>query len=479
MVLACTQPEGFVENTSDCDDSALTYEDLDGDGFGSEVTVACGVLVSGDCDDTMLLFEDLDNDGFGGQEYAACGMMVSDDCDDSDPTVSPAGNEICNTLDDNCNGEIDEGVLSTFYHDADLDGFGDINSIVLACEPAEGYVNNAEDCDDTQLTYIDNDGDSFGGSEWAACGVSNADDCDDNVLTYLDTDGDGFGSTNLDACGVFNFDDCDDANTEINPSVQEICNQLDDNCNIEVDENVLISFYADMDNDGFGDINNTVQACILMPGYVDNGLDCDDGQLLYSDLDSDGFGGQVLDACGVATNSDCIDFDDSVNPGAVELCDNIDQNCNGVIDEGLLLPFYQDADADGYGDINAMIEACAAATGYVSDSTDCNDADAQINPGMAEIADNNIDENCDGQIATLIAESKIEMNIFPNPAALQAVIEKSNGELGNLKVYDVMGNQVLNIMVNASRYTMETADWSNGIYLIEMGTEKYRLTVSH
>jgi hypothetical protein len=265
----------------------------------------------------------------------------------------------------------------------------------------------------------------------------------------------------------------------VNPIAAELCNAMDDNCNLEVDEGVTTSYYSDVDNDGFGNLNNSVESCDPVSGYVLNGFDCDDNALLYTDADSDGFGGQTLDACGVISNSDCLDFDDSVNPGAIELCDNVDQNCNGVIDEGVLLLFYLDADGDGYGDVNAMIEVCSATTGYVSDSTDCNDADAQINPGMVEIADNNIDENCDGQIATVIVESKIEMNIFPNPASHQTVIEKSNGELGNLKVYDVMGNRVLNIMVNASRYTMETADWSNGIYLIEMGAEKYRLTVSH
>ena len=576
MVLACTQPEGFVENTADCDDSAITYEDLDGDGFGSEVTVACGVLASGDCDDTMLLFEDLDNDGFGGQEYAACGMIVSDDCDDSDPTVSPAGNEICNTIDDNCNGEVDEGVLSTFYHDVDLDGFGDVNSVIFACEPTEGYVNNTEDCDDNLLTYSDNDGDSYGGSEWVACGVSNSDDCDDSTILFSDLDGDGFGSLDADACGVAISEDCDDTNAVINPSSLEICNELDDNCNFEVDEFVLNSYYADIDQDGFGNqndvsfscnvplgfvdnyddcddnapmfldndsdgqggtdfvacgiyyggdcddsnalvnssaneicnsiddncntevdegvsttyyadndgdgfgnLNNAIELCTPIAGYVLDASDCDDNILLYLDADFDGYGGLTLAACGVLLNNDCMDSDGAINPGASELCDNADQNCNGLIDEGLLLPFYLDADADGYGDINVMIEACSATAGYVNDGTDCNDTDAQINPGMVEIADNNIDENCDGQILTEMSEINIAVRVFPNPATDKVTFELSHSDIGQLTIYNLMGQKIMSEKVNGGRFVWDVNEMSNGLYLVEFGSTRVHLTVSH
>ncbi len=479
MILACVEPEGFVENTLDCDDQVMTFQDIDGDGFGSEIADACGVLITGDCDDNVLLFEDLDNDGFGGIEYAACGNLVSDDCNDSDPLISPIGLEICNSIDDNCNGEVDEGVLSEYYNDADLDGFGDINVTVYACEPATGYVGNTEDCDDNLLTYADLDFDGFGGSDLVACGVNNSDDCDDSIILYADIDGDGFGSNDMDACGVFNADDCDDFNVTINPSASEFCNGIDDNCNVEIDEGVTTTYYLDADSDGFGDINVTAESCFGIVGYVDNGFDCDDNMLLYTDADSDGYGGQTLDACGVSSNSDCLDFDDSVNPNAVELCDNIDQNCNGIVDEGVLLTFYQDLDQDGYGNLNVSIQGCGIVNGYVADSSDCDDNAAQVNPGMPEIPDNNVDENCDGQIITSISEIDMTYKMYPNPANDYLVVESSQLEIGKLFLYNVTGQEVYSCFVNGKRTSIDLSRIGDGVYFIQIGQEKMRLVVSH
>jgi alpha-tubulin suppressor-like RCC1 family protein len=79
-----------------------------------------------------------------------------------------------------------------------------------------------------------------------------------------------------------------------------------------------------------------------------------------------------------------------------EICDGKDNDCNGLIDDGVLLVFYKDKDGDGYGDANDQTLACTQPSGYVSNSSDCNDNDPDMNPGKTEICDSK-DNNCNGQ----------------------------------------------------------------------------------
>jgi hypothetical protein len=142
----------------------------------------------------------------------------------------------------------------------------------------------------------------------------------------------------------------------------------------------LATYYRDADGDGYGNPNVSTQACSQTVGYV-------------------------------ANNTDSNDANAVVHPGATEVCNGIDDNCSGVVDEGnpggglacgscnqgttlcssgaiicqnadqALTTYYRDADGDGYGNPNVSVQACSQTVGYVTDNTDCNDADAAVHSG--------------------------------------------------------------------------------------------------
>ena len=106
----------------------------------------------------------------------------------------------------------------------------------------------------------------------------------------------------------------------------------------------------------------------------------------FYDQDGDGFN---------PDQGDCDDFDATISPNAVEVCDGIDNNCDGVVDEGVLTNFYQDSDGDGFGG-SITIQSCTQPSGYVVQGGDCDDFDATISPNAVEVCDDGIDNNCDG-----------------------------------------------------------------------------------
>ncbi|MCZ8192154.1 MAG: putative metal-binding motif-containing protein, partial [Microcystis sp. LE19-338.1B] len=243
---------------------------------------------------------------------------------------------------------------TTYYQDADGDGFGNPSVAQTTCSAPVGFVTNNSDCNDNQLRYADADGDGFGSTTLVACGgVVNNTDCNDNQLRYADNDGDSFGSTTFVACGgVLNNTDCDD-------------NQLR---------------YADNDGDGFG--STTFVAC----GGVLNNTDCNDALLTYVDADGDGFGTSTPAPCGATNTTDCNDGNAAVY-------------VNGT--------FYVDADGDGFGASTAapstvcVANVSIAPTGFSVNNGDCNDANASIRPGAVDVCYDGIDNDCNGNIDNL------------------------------------------------------------------------------
>jgi len=101
-------------------------------------------------------------------------------------------------------------------------------------------------------------------------------------------------------------------------------------------------------------------------------------------------------------DGDCNDTNPAINPGATEVCDRVDNDCDGTVDEGLGTTWYRDADRDGYGDPSVSQVACFQPAEYVSDNTDCDDSNWYVNPGRTELCGNSIDDDCDGQIDELL-----------------------------------------------------------------------------
>ena len=109
------------------------------------------------------------------------------------------------------------------------------------------------------------------------------------------------------------------------------------------------------------------------------------------------------DGDGYFNDEDCDDLDGQINPGAVELCDAIDNNCDGQVDEGVLSMFFQDSDGDGFGDPDVTEESCQPSDGFVAVGSDCNDEDDTSFPGAIEVCDEQ-DNDCDGVIDNGVEE---------------------------------------------------------------------------
>lgn len=264
----------------------------------------------------------------------ADGYPLANDCDDDDADVHPFADERCNEADDDCDGDVDEHPTdgSTYYLDADGDGFGNEDYVTVGCEVPSGYT------DDTGLDCDDGDAQSYPGST-EVCGGGD-EDCDgstdevgaaDVQTWYADGDGDGYGDpdTTTDACdvpsgSVADNDDCDDGDTGVFPYAAESCDEVDEDCDGDVGEDALdgLSYYVDADGDGYGDDASSIRSCDAPSGYAADGGDCDDD-------------------------------DASVHPDAEELCDTADQDCDGNPTGALGVP-------DAYSSIQDAIDAASA-----------------------------------------------------------------------------------------------------------------------
>ncbi len=182
----------------------------------------------------------------------------------------------------------------------------------------------------------------------------------------LDADGDGYIAVE------HGGDDCDDAQAAVHPGADETCNDVDDDCDGDADNDPIDgeTFFHDADNDGYPGPLDSIVACGPPPdGYYPQGMVADD----------------------------CDDSNSAIHPGAEEVCDGVDQDCDDQVDEGVTTVVYDDEDGDDYGETSTEHQGCADAPGVTDEPGDCNDDAPEINPGADEICGNDVDENCDDE----------------------------------------------------------------------------------
>ena len=431
-----------VEEGEDCDDldAALgsQLEDADCD----------GTLTEADCDDTDPLLNEVDVDADGTSTCAG-------DCDDADSAVYPTATEVCNGVDDDCDGlldsdddSVDTTDLPSWYRDTDQDGFGSEDDTISQCDQPAWYVlEQAEgfDCDDSDPDAYPGATEYCDGHDDNCDGEIDEDSAVDVLTWYSDADNDGFGYlTNSDidcyqpSGYVADSTDCNDDNDNAYPGNVEICDGVDNDCLGDVDEDDavdVLTWYMDVDTDGYGDPAVSDIDCYQSSGYVADNTDCDDSEITtfpgadeycdgvdndcdsdtdedhaldaatwYADSDSDGYGDAAVSDIEcyqpsgyIADNTDCDDSENTTFPGADEYCDGVDNDCDSDTDEDHALDaatWYADSDSDGYGDAAVSDIECYQPSGYIADNTDCDDGEASTFPGADEYCDG-VDNDCD------------------------------------------------------------------------------------
>jgi len=465
------------------------YQDKDGDGFGVTDVYKClcaplgtfSTEKGGDCDDTTkeifpdkpescdgkdnncnkqideagatgckTYYKDFDADSWGlsGDSKCLCApdgvysALKGGDCDDTNKLINVGNKETCNGIDDDCNGKIDDNTTNckTYYFDGDSDGYGLTAQPACLCQAGQGYTAlQGGDCNDNMKTVHPGVAEVCNQMDDDCDGVADNAGAQGCTIYFEDADKDGVGNSFKTKClcgGQDTFTatqggDCNDADKAVGPTAAETCDGKDNDCDGQVDEagaTGCSTYYKDEDGDGYGvtlakecrcgpsspytaskpgdcaDKDFFINPGVLeicdnldnnCSGTVDEGFPDGDGDGIKDCLDND------LDGDGDPTGVDCNDNNPLVSHLALEKCNNVDDNCNMVIDEENAFgcqQYFMDGDQDGFGVFASSKCLCKAEGLYSStEGTDCDDAKGFVYPSAPEQC-NGVDDNCNKTI---------------------------------------------------------------------------------
>ncbi|MFO0685500.1 MAG: putative metal-binding motif-containing protein [Sandaracinus sp.] len=397
----CSATQRCDEASDRCGTASCETPDADGD---QHAAVACG---GNDCDDAdpnrypgnpevcdvdqhdedcdPATFGVRDGDGDGDPDQACCNVDAAgtshcgSDCDDTRPGVGPTATETCNGRDDDCDRAVDEGVLLTFYADADVDGYGTSDTSVAtmqACSQPSGFVLGHTDCDDTRMSVHP------GAAEICDVASPGSPALDENCDTRVNEDCGCTGTGSRPCMGLMGicasgtqsciggtWSDC-----SIAPGA-EACDGLDNDCDGSIDEGLLVVCYLDADQDGYAPLGTAAQspACMGTGGYGG----CSVGYTARNPTS--------------AAEADCNDAASAIRPGATEGCNGVDDDCDGAIDNSgdlVQRTVWRDLDNDGYGFGSSFVtsfDRCVTSfPTFAMRGGDCADDVATAFPGQTQ-----------------------------------------------------------------------------------------------